>query len=94
VTLSVLSNHDNKERRAYPEFSFSTLLRAKEKLVLAKFSAYGGRFCSVFEPGQVGGPLGTLLGFNQKIQQLFTWKEEKSEIKVERVGSVRKNRRS
>jgi hypothetical protein len=88
----VFSTNDDKEKRTYTEFSFPSLLRAKEKLVLAQFSAYGGSFCSVFELGQVGGPLGALLGFNQKIHQLFTWNEQKIEIKALRVWSVRKHR--
>jgi hypothetical protein len=57
----------------YSKFTLSTLFGANHELVLAEFSANGRGLGSVLETWQVGGPLGALFGFDEKVDELFTY---------------------
>ena len=65
----------------YPQFSFSSFFGSHQIGQFHQFLAHGNGFLSTGKPGQTIGPFGTLLGFGQKVDEFFTYKEE-------RAGSV------
>lgn len=68
---------------AYRECPLALFFRANNELLLAHVFAYGNGVETIFKARQLVGPLGSLLGFDEKVDQLFTCR---TKVQNERGG--------